>query len=217
MVTTKQRKKTTGTRKPATGLAIPKGIVEQATLTLQDLPEKPKESLSLKETIESMYDAIKAALAKGYSQEDVASFLSDKGVDISPASLKYYLSRLGRAKTGSSAKPRKVRRTTSITTDAAADNASTSAAAPKKRSTRTSNTAATSSASPRRTAAKSKSTAAEAPVAAETETATPKKRRSSSTPQTKTKAPATAAAKPRAASKASAPEPKPSTRQRKKA
>jgi hypothetical protein len=214
MVTAKQRTKTTGTRKPATGVAIPKGIVEQATLTLQDLPEKPKDSLSLKETIESMYDAIKAALAKGYSQEDVASFLSEKGVDISPASLKYYLSRLGRARSTGSTKPRKVRRTKSKTADASTNGSQDQAtAAPKRRGSRTT-TQTTAGTTTKRAAAKSKSTAAETPVAdTSTETKAPaSKRGSRSSSQTKSKAPAKSKA-----STASSPAPKPSTRQRKKA
>ncbi|HEY9625314.1 MAG TPA: hypothetical protein V6C78_33650 [Crinalium sp.] len=216
MVTTKQRSKSAGKRKPATGSAIPKGIVEQATLTLQELPEKAKESLSLKETIESMYDAIKAALAKGYSQEDIASFLTGKGVEIAPASLKYYLSRLGRQKAAGQTK-RKVSRAKSQASSDETSTATEAATPSKRRSTKATapakTTATTPEKTPRRAAAKSKSTGAEAPVVSKPkasakapEAPAPKSRSAS---QTKTKAPA------KTTTTQAAPV-KPSTRARKK-
>lgn len=64
--------------------------VGHAISFLQDLPEKPKEDLSLKEAVEQMHEPIKAALAKGYSYDDIAKMLSDKGIKISALTLKNY-------------------------------------------------------------------------------------------------------------------------------
>jgi hypothetical protein len=95
-------------RRSPTSVTVPKTIIEQAAVTLRDLPEKPKEELSLKEAMEQMHDYITAALTKGYSLEELAELLSDRGVDISVSSLKYYVSRIGRQKSATT-KP-KVRR-----------------------------------------------------------------------------------------------------------
>jgi hypothetical protein len=85
-------------RRAPTSVTVPKTIVEQATVTLRDLPDKPKEELSLKEAMERMHDYITAALTKGYSLEEVADLLSNEGVDINVPSLKYYVSRINRQK-----------------------------------------------------------------------------------------------------------------------
>jgi predicted transcriptional regulator len=66
--------------------------VEQACVILQNLPAKPKEILSLREAIDLLKEQISEAIALGYSYSEVAKMLSEKGVEISPSTLKYYLS-----------------------------------------------------------------------------------------------------------------------------
>jgi type IV secretory pathway VirJ component len=95
-------------RRSPTSVTVPKTIIEQAAVILRDLPEKPKDELSLKEAMEQMHDYITAALTKGYSLEEVAQLLGHEGVDINVSSLKYYVSRIGRQKSATT-KP-KVRR-----------------------------------------------------------------------------------------------------------
>jgi len=98
-------------RRSSTSVAVPKSLLEEATLTLQDLPEKPKENLSLKEAISQLHNFILTAFEKGYSLEEVAAILTDKGVDVTPSSLKYHLSRIKQKATGTPrAKARKPRR-----------------------------------------------------------------------------------------------------------
>lgn len=71
---------------------IPQIVIDQAQTDLQQLPEKPKEKLSLKEAIASLQDTITLALSRGYRYEEVAEILGQQGVNISPTSLKSYLS-----------------------------------------------------------------------------------------------------------------------------
>lgn len=218
MTVTKKRSKS-GPTKRSSSTTVPKTIVEQATLSLIDLPEKPKDQLHLREAVEHMLDTILVALSKGYNHDDVAALLSEKGLDITPASLKYYLSRLGKKKSAAQAKPRRVvrKKATDAAEEAEATPAESTKAAKKAPTRRTAKAEIPAKAPSRRAAAKSKTSAAETSVppveasdastapAAET-AATPTKRRST---QTKTKAPAKAAANPKAA-------PTPSTRSRKK-
>lgn len=70
-------------------------IVKQETVGhaisfLEELPEKRKEELSLREAVDQMQDQIRAALAKGYNYNDIAKMLSDKGIKISALTLKNY-------------------------------------------------------------------------------------------------------------------------------
>ena len=99
-------------RRSPSSTTVSKTFIEKAALTLQDLPEKPKEELLLREAMEEMYDDITAALAKGYSLEEVVAILNDKGININIPSLKYYMSRIGRKRnTATASKVRKPRRT----------------------------------------------------------------------------------------------------------
>ncbi|HEY9624428.1 MAG TPA: hypothetical protein V6C78_28995 [Crinalium sp.] len=83
---------TTNRRSPSS-TRISKSAIEQATVTLNDLPEKPKENWSLQEAVNVMSEAITAALDRGYSYDEVASMLGNQGVDISASTLRYYLAR----------------------------------------------------------------------------------------------------------------------------
>ncbi len=100
--------------------SIPQSVVDQASTALEQLPEKPKENLSLKEAVAALKDTITAALERGYSYEEVAAMLSEQGVKISASSLKSYLSAIQRT---SAAKPvrgrgRKAKATAATTTEA---------------------------------------------------------------------------------------------------
>lgn len=77
-------------KRPKVG-SVQKQAVSQVSTFLQDLPEKPKETFSLREAVDQLRSEIQAALAKGYSYEDVAVILTDKGVEISPSTLKNYV------------------------------------------------------------------------------------------------------------------------------
>jgi hypothetical protein len=70
-----------------------KVAIDQATAALQDLPDKPKENVSLREAVDLLQDDIIAALNKGYSYEEMTEVLSKQGISIAPSSLKHYLAR----------------------------------------------------------------------------------------------------------------------------
>lgn len=100
------------TKRPPSATLISNAVVEQAALALQALPEKPKENLSLRETVQELQGFIRNALAKGYSYEDVAALLNDLGVSIAPSSLRYYVnqaSKGAKSATRSKAAPRAAR------------------------------------------------------------------------------------------------------------
>lgn len=81
----------TATRKRPRATAVNQELVGQASAFLQELPEKQKEDLSLREAVKQMQDPLKAALAKGYSYEDLAKMLAGKGIKISALTLKNYI------------------------------------------------------------------------------------------------------------------------------
>ena len=80
-------------RKRSTAAAnISQPAIHQVTSALESLPEKPKESWSLREAINQLQEPITIALARGYSYEEVTQLLADNGIAISVFSLKRYLS-----------------------------------------------------------------------------------------------------------------------------
>ncbi|HEY9661249.1 MAG TPA: hypothetical protein V6C65_22575, partial [Allocoleopsis sp.] len=81
--------------------------IDQVGTTLQDLPEKPRENLSLREAVATLQDSITTALDRGYSYEEVVSILSRQRVDITVASLKRYLAA---ARKQTEDQPKKMRR-----------------------------------------------------------------------------------------------------------
>jgi vacuolar-type H+-ATPase subunit E/Vma4 len=84
------------TRRSPNATLVTKTAVEQASQALQDLPEKPREKLSLREVVDALREHITAALDKGYSYEDITAMLAAQGVSIAPSSLKHYLARSNR-------------------------------------------------------------------------------------------------------------------------
>lgn len=158
-------------RRAGLSTLVPKTAIEQATSTLQELPEKPKEELSLKEAIQSMRDSISAALSKGYSLDEVAEMLTDQGVSITSPSLKYYLTRgikaeasvTGRGKTRRGGRPKKAAAESapaSVETNGKAESVPTpEPEAPKTTPRRTRTTARTAAKQAPRTASRSKTAA----------------------------------------------------------
>lgn len=94
-------------RRSAAAASISKAAIDQVGTALQDLPEKPRENLSLREAVATLQDSITTALDRGYSYEEVVSILSKQGVDITVASLKRYLA-AARKQAGDT--PKKTRR-----------------------------------------------------------------------------------------------------------
>ena len=64
----------------------------QATLSkLEQLEQKQREELTLRESIYLLRDKLRAALKKGYSYEDLSEILEAEGILVSAATLKQYL------------------------------------------------------------------------------------------------------------------------------
>lgn len=84
------------TRRSPNATLVTKDAIDQASEALQELPEKTKEKLSLREAVDVLRDHITAALDKGYSYDDIAVMLAKQGVTIAPSSLKHYLARSNR-------------------------------------------------------------------------------------------------------------------------
>lgn len=73
------------------GTTVKQGAIDDAQSALQALPEKPKEKLSLKEAVERLKAPLQAALAKGYSYQELAVMLKENDIIISAATLKNYV------------------------------------------------------------------------------------------------------------------------------
>lgn len=110
MVTTKRRS--------PTSTLVSKDSLTGASTALQDLPEKPKEIWSLREAINLLKDQITLALDRGYTYTEVSQMLSSKGVEISPSTLKYYLSSARKDDGNGKTKTRRRRRTLSMSAEA---------------------------------------------------------------------------------------------------
>ena len=64
----------------------------QATLDkLEQLEQKPKEELSVRESIYFLRDKLRSALKKGYTYQDLSEILAEQEILISAATLKQYL------------------------------------------------------------------------------------------------------------------------------
>lgn len=85
-------------KKTSASATVTKSAIDHATSILEELPEKPKENWSLREAVAHLQVQISSTLAKGYSYEEIAGMLTEKGIDISASSLKSYLSAAKRQK-----------------------------------------------------------------------------------------------------------------------
>lgn len=70
---------------------VKQSAVKDAEAFLKALPEKTKEDLSLKEAVNKLKEPLQAALAKGYSYQELAAQLENQGIHISATTLKNYL------------------------------------------------------------------------------------------------------------------------------
>lgn len=75
---------------------VKRGQIEKVVSKLQQLPKKEKEDFALREAIAEMRPEIESVLKRGYSFEEVASFLSDNEIQIKPVTLKQYLADMRR-------------------------------------------------------------------------------------------------------------------------
>jgi alanyl-tRNA synthetase len=178
---------------------ISKSAIDQATSVLQGLPEKEKDTLSLRDAVELLQDSIVDSLSKGYSHEEVAAMLTERGVTINAPSLKYYLTALRRKnKTSGRAKTRRPRKSKN------GDGGESEAGARKTAATGKSGVASVisylmddsqdSDEKPSRKRTSRKSTADES--ATSTEDAPTKRRSTASKARTSTKAPRSASNSP---------------------
>lgn len=71
--------------------AVKQASIKDTNAFLQSLPEKPKEDLSLREAVEQMRESVRGALAKGYTYQELAAMLTEKGIKISAFTLKNYV------------------------------------------------------------------------------------------------------------------------------
>jgi len=56
--------------------------IDEAAEALENLPEKVKEKLSLREAVDTLREQITAVLDKGYSYEDIAAMLEKQGITL---------------------------------------------------------------------------------------------------------------------------------------
>jgi hypothetical protein len=97
-------------QRTSTSAAVRKAAIEQAGLSLQELPEKPKDTWSLREAVSLLHDSITTALSRGYSHEEVSALLGEQGVSITASSLKRYLATARREKEGPKSKTKRARK-----------------------------------------------------------------------------------------------------------
>ena len=78
-------------RKSNAAVKVQTMMLDQAASLLDDLPEKPEATVSLRQAIELLQDDLRTSLDKGYGYEELADVLAEQGIDISPSTLKRYL------------------------------------------------------------------------------------------------------------------------------
>lgn len=99
-------------QRPSAATIVSQSVLEQASVKLQALPDKPKEVWSLRETIALLQDEITSALSRGYTYDEIVKVLADKGINITTSSLKRYLATAKRDRGDAAviAKPRQPRK-----------------------------------------------------------------------------------------------------------
>ena len=85
------------TAKPGQKISIDK--LQTTLVELERLAEKPKDELSLRESIYFLRDKLRNALKKGYSYQDLSDLLEQQEVLISAATLKQYLTEIEKGAT----------------------------------------------------------------------------------------------------------------------
>ena len=85
------------TAKPGQKISLDK--LQSTLVELERLAEKPKEELSLRESIYFLRDKLRNALKKGYSYQDLSDLLEQQDIIISAATLKQYLTEIEKGAT----------------------------------------------------------------------------------------------------------------------
>jgi hypothetical protein len=78
-------------RKSNAAVKVQTMMLDRAASLLEDLPEKPDSTISLRQAIEMLQQDLRASLDKGYDYEELAQVLAEQEIDISPSTLKRYL------------------------------------------------------------------------------------------------------------------------------
>jgi|GEM_PF-5207897 len=73
---------------------IKKSTIEENRQRLLNAPVKEKEDFSLQEAIHNMASEINQILERGYSYEEIATMLSDGGIDVKPTTLRQYFTQV---------------------------------------------------------------------------------------------------------------------------
>lgn len=81
-----------------TGQKIPLEKVQATLSQLEQLEEKAKEELSLRESIYFLREKLQSALKKGYTYQDLSEILAQQEIKISAATLKQYLTEIEKEK-----------------------------------------------------------------------------------------------------------------------
>lgn len=89
------------------GQKIHVDTLQTALEKLEQLETKPKSELNLRESIFFLKDKLNSALKKGYSYQDLSEVLEEQKILISAATLKQYLTEMGKKKSRSRKKSRK--------------------------------------------------------------------------------------------------------------
>ena len=113
------------------GQKIHVDTLQTALDKLEQLETKPKSELNLRESIFFLKDKLNSALKKGYSYQDLSEILESQKILISAATLKQYLTEMGKKKSRSRKKKSKSvsssdssSQTSTNVTDSAKDNQS---------------------------------------------------------------------------------------------
>jgi hypothetical protein len=96
---------------------IKKSTIEENRERLLNAPVKEKEDFSLQEAIHDMATEIDLILARGYSYEEIATMLSDGGIDIKPTTLRQYLAQVTKVTTKAKSKKSPKVKTDDVKTD----------------------------------------------------------------------------------------------------
>lgn len=82
----------TATRNRPKSVSVSQRAIDQVGSFLQDLSEKPREEMSLREAIDQLREPIQGALAKGYTYEDIVGILGEQGIKTTATTIKRYIS-----------------------------------------------------------------------------------------------------------------------------
>jgi hypothetical protein len=102
---------------------VSKTAIDQLGSLLQDLSEKPKAEMSLREAINELREPIQSAMAKGYNYEDIVKILAEEGIPTTVTTVKRYISLGNPPRRKSSGKTRAKRGRAASTSEAETESA----------------------------------------------------------------------------------------------